>query len=74
MLTRFRRELIGPIRTAIEDIQANFVDPNSQGSQAYADQMLIDHPELDALTLLADAVTAVDEFCRLTVGIPTTGS
>ena len=60
--------LIGPIRTSFEDLQADFADPDSQGPQAYADQMLVDQPERDPRTLLADAVTAVDEFCRLIRG------
>jgi len=60
----FGDELIGEIRIAIDDLHANFADPIAQGPQAYAEQLLIDHPELDEATLLADAVTAVDEFHR----------
>ena len=33
-------------------------------SQAYARQMLLDHPDLDATTLAADAVLSVGEFHR----------
>lgn len=29
----------------------------------YADQMAIDHPEIDRVTALANAVTAVSAFC-----------
>ena len=67
---RFGGELIGSIRTALDDLHANFADPRAQGPQAYSAQMLIDHPVLDASVLLADAVTAVDEFHRALVAIP----
>jgi len=60
--TVFGSELVGAIRTALDDLHANFADPLAQGPQAYAEQMLIDHPELDEATLLADAVTAIEEF------------
>lgn len=61
MITRFGDELAG-VRTAVDDLRANFADPAAQGSQAYAEQMLIDHPDLDRATLLADAVVAVETF------------
>lgn len=60
----FGDELVGEIRTALDDLHANFADPLAQGPRAYAEQMLIDHPDLDEATLLADAVTAIDEFHR----------
>jgi hypothetical protein len=59
---RFGSELVGSIRTALDDLAANFASPSAQGPQAYAVQMLLDHPELDEATLLADAVLAVEEF------------
>jgi hypothetical protein len=59
---RFGGELVGSIRTALDDLAANFQSPSAQGPQAYAVQMLLDHPELDEATLLADAVLAVEEF------------
>jgi hypothetical protein len=59
---RFGEELVGAIRTALDDLTANFQGPGTQGAKAYAAQMLIDHPELDERTLLADAVLAVEEF------------
>jgi hypothetical protein len=61
VLARFGAELAG-VRTALDDLHANFADPGAQGSQAYAEQMLADHPELERTTLLADAVVAVDAF------------
>lgn len=51
------------LRTAIEDLQANFAEPSAQGPEAYADQMLVDHPDLDAAALRADAVLAITAFC-----------
>jgi hypothetical protein len=62
VLQLFRADL-PMLRTAIGDLSANFADPRTQGPQAYADQMLIDHPDLDAATLKADAVLAVRGFC-----------
>ena len=64
---RFGTELVGSIRTALDDLHATFQDPHAQGPHAYAAQMLVDHPELDEITLLADAVSAVGEFHRIVV-------
>ena len=47
---------------------ANFQDPAAQGSRAYVTQMRVDHPELDPDTLAADAVIAVGEFVRASLG------
>ena len=58
---RFADE-IGSVRTALDDLQANFATPGAQGPRAYAQQMRIDHPDLDPATLAADAVLAVGEF------------
>ena len=52
------------IHTALDDLRANFQAPNAQGAQAYVRQMRIDHPELDPVSLSADAVVAVQEFYR----------
>jgi hypothetical protein len=49
-------------RTALNDLLANFADQHAQGPQAYAAQMLVDHPELERATLLADAVVSVQAF------------
>lgn len=38
------------------------VAPWPRGPQAYTEQMLVDHPNLDRTTLLADAVVAVATF------------
>jgi len=63
--TAFGNELVGAIRIALDDLHANFADPTAQGPHAYAEQMLIDHPDLDETTLLADAVIAIDEFYQV---------
>lgn len=60
---RFADDLL-TIHTALDDLRANFEAPNAQGAQAYVRQMRIDHPELDPLSLAADAVVAVQEFHR----------
>jgi hypothetical protein len=49
-------------QTTLDDLHANFADRDAQGPQAYASQMLIDHPELERTTLLADAVVSVQAF------------
>ncbi len=49
---------------AFEELHANFADHKAQGSQAYVQQMIIDHPGLDEQTLRADAVIAVEQFLR----------
>lgn len=50
------------LRTAFDDLRANFDAPTAQGAPAYADQMLLDHDGLDRATLLADAMLAVEAF------------
>lgn len=60
---RFAGE-IGSVRTALNDLLANFAAPDAQGTQAYVQQMRRDHPDLDFATLTADAVLAVEEFHR----------
>jgi hypothetical protein len=64
VLTAFREDLAGAVRTALDDLLANFGSPMDQGAVAYASQMLADHPALSETTLRADAVLAIDEFYR----------
>lgn len=54
--------LTGPMRTAVIELAANFSTPDDQGPRAYADQMMIDHPDFDRRNLAADAVLAVRAF------------
>lgn len=61
---RFTDALVGSVRTALDELAANFAHPGAQGPAAYASQMLVDHPDLDGRMLRADAVLAVEEFHR----------
>jgi hypothetical protein len=61
VLDRFEEDL-GGIRTALDDLSANFASPEAQGPGAYVEQMVIDHPDLDAEVVAADAVVAVGQF------------
>jgi len=61
VLEHFGGEL-DTMRSSIDELAANFVNPNDQGSTAYQEQMMIDHPDLDAATLRADAVVNVNSF------------
>ena len=50
------------LRSAMDDLLANFAEPNAQGPCAYAEQMRVDHPEMDNTVLRADAVVSVRTF------------
>ena len=68
VLDRFGDQLAS-VRTALDELAANFADRDTQGPRAYAQQMAIDHPEIGGATALADAVVAVGAFCnRLKAG------
>jgi hypothetical protein len=60
--TLFGSKLSGATHTALNELRANFHDSGAQGAIAYASQMLVDHPDEDSSTLIADAVLAVSEF------------
>jgi hypothetical protein len=62
VMGRFGGEIKGLIRTAIEDLSANFARLTAQGPAAYAEQIRLDHPELDRAAVTADAVVAVRAF------------
>lgn len=51
VLATFQADLIGSVRTALDDLLANFTSPTAQGPAAYASQMLVDHPGLSDATL-----------------------
>jgi len=57
-------EELNALLTSIDELEANFTEPLAQGPIAYQKQMMVDHPELDASTLRADAVVTVQEFIR----------
>lgn len=46
----------------MDDLLANFAEPDAQGPRAYVEQMRVDHPELDNTVLRADAVVSVRTF------------
>jgi|GEM_PF-5179063 len=50
------------LRSAMDDLLANFAEPNAQGTRATAEQMGVDHPEMDNTVLRADAVVGVRTF------------
>lgn len=52
------------LRTALEDLAANFSDGRAQGVEAYVEQLLINNPGLDAATAATDAQLAVASFVR----------
>ncbi|HEX5266481.1 MAG TPA: hypothetical protein VFW24_06895 [Acidimicrobiales bacterium] len=59
---RFEGQFVGSIRTALDDLLANFEHPDHQGPAAYARQRLIDDPGADDAQLRTDAVLAVRAF------------
>ena len=61
------------LRTALEELRANFADHRAQGSQAYIQQMMVDHPDQDEQTLGADAVVAVEQFLQGLQSVHSTG-
>lgn len=62
VIERFSDSL-GGLKTALDDLAANFADPKAQGPMAYASQFLIEHPDHDVETVKTDAIIAVGEFC-----------
>lgn len=65
---RFGDELVGEVRTALDDLVANFADPDAQGPSACRTQMTLDYPELDGAMAAADAIVAVESFHRALFG------
>lgn len=61
VLAQFARDLV-TVRSALDDLLYNFASIDAQGPVAYAEQMMLDHPDLDHSSLLADAVIAVETF------------
>ena len=62
VVDRFGARVEGSIRTALDDLAANFATPTAQGPRAYATQMTADDPALQPDVLAADAVLAIGEF------------
>ena len=61
VLAKFSDDLKA-LQPAIADLGANFADKDAQGPDAYALQIVFDHPDLDPVTARADAVLAVEAF------------
>lgn len=50
------------LRSAIEDLAANFADARTQGVEAYVEQLLVNNPGVDAAAAATDARLAVTAF------------
>lgn len=64
VVAAFRHEELNQLRTALDDLRDSFADPDAQGPQAYADQMMLDQEDVTRTALLADAVVAIEAFHR----------
>jgi hypothetical protein len=51
--------------STIADLRANFDGRHAQGTEAYVDQLSLDHPEVDSGTAAADCQLAVMSFCDM---------
>jgi hypothetical protein len=60
---KFEKDLVGGMRTALDELAFNFELAESQGPIAYAMQMKVDHPDSDYDQLCADAILAVRTLC-----------
>ena len=61
VLSQFAGDLV-TVRAALDDLLDNFAATDAQGPEAYAEQMMLDHRDLDHSSLLAEAVIAVETF------------
>lgn len=68
--TQFRQDIVGAVRTALDDLRANFAAPDAQGPTAYAAQFVVDHPGLERVQLRADATVAVRTFYDAVLAAP----
>jgi len=64
ILDRFGDGALKASATALAELSANFGDLQAQGTAAYADQFIVDHPDSDQAQAKADAIAAVAEFCE----------
>jgi hypothetical protein len=60
----FPRVFEGEPGTWLRELRANFADKGSQGTEAFVNQMLLDHSTLSYPTLRADAQLAVRTFAE----------
>jgi hypothetical protein len=56
---------VSSLSSAVMDLKANFDGADTQGTTAYVDQIILDHPELDPAMAAADCQIAVQTFCDL---------
>lgn len=61
-------EPTGAVRTQLIDLQANFADATVQGTSAYVEQFILDHPEVDPAIAASDAQLAVGAFTERLLG------
>jgi hypothetical protein len=54
---------IATAESALRDLAANFAQPDAQGTSAYAEQTILDRPDMDPATAAADGQIAVQTFC-----------
>jgi len=66
--------VVADARTWLVELRANFGDKGSQGTRAYVEQFLVDHPDQEARLLGADAMLAVDDSCGRLLGRQSGGS
>lgn len=59
---------IVPLESALKDLIANFAEPSTQGTSAYVDQITLDYPDIDPVTVAADGQIAVQTFCEDLLG------
>lgn len=64
----FGQSVINTISTQVLNLQANFAAADAQGTAAYADQITLDHPDLDRVTAAADAQLAITAFTQRLLG------
>lgn len=65
VVERFGDQLVGGVRTALDDLAANFADTDGQGPQAFIEQTLINHPDSHPRQLASDSVLAMRRFQRI---------
>jgi hypothetical protein len=65
----FGDDLVGQTATTLDELAANFVDADAQGSVAYAEKMTALHPDLDPDVVANDAVAGIAAFTG-DLGIP----
>jgi hypothetical protein len=71
-VTQAFAQTLHELGSSITDLRANFADPQAQGTVAYVEQFVIDHPEVDPATAAADCQLAVLDFCQALLRLEST--